>query len=116
MIALSSRGLTVRKSIISHSIPSSDKTAAALYASFIILPKETIVTSVPSRFISATPKGIKYSPSGTSALSPYICSLSINITGSLSRIALFKSPFASFGLLGTTTFRPGQLAYQLSKA
>jgi hypothetical protein len=45
--------------------------------------------------MSATPIGIIYSPSGTSPLSPYICSDSIKITGSLSRIAAFKSPLAS---------------------
>src|SRR5690606_35200818 len=52
----------------------------------------------------------------TSPLSPYICSLSIKITGSSSRIADFKSPLASYGLEGTTTFKPGVLANQLSKA
>ena len=66
-----------------------------LKASFIIFPKDTIVTSVPSRFTSARPIGIVYSPSGTSPLSPYICSDSMKITGSLSRIADFKSPLAS---------------------
>src|SRR5690606_35143431 len=38
------------------------------------------------------------------------------MTGSLSLIADFKSPFASYGFDGTITFNPGQLAYQLSKA
>src|SRR5690606_7498966 len=61
-------------------------------------------------------KGMVYSSSGTSPLSPYICSDSIKITGSLSLMADLSNPLASFGLEGTTTFRPGQLAYQLSKA
>ena len=111
-----SRGLTVRKSMISQEIPSFSNSSAALYASLIIFPKDTMVTSVPSRLISATPIGMTYSPSGTSPLSPYICSLSIKITGSSSRIADFKSPFASYGLEGTMTFKPGVLANQLSKA
>ena len=31
-------------------------------------------------------------------------------------MAAFKSPLASYGLEGTTTLRPGQLANQFSKA
>src|SRR5690606_34593812 len=62
------------------------------------------------------PKGIVYSPSGVSPLSPYICSDSIKITGSSSLMADFSKPLASLGLEGTTTLSPGQLAYQLSKA
>src|SRR5258706_209526 len=88
--------------------------SAAFKAIFIILPKETIVTSVPVFFISATPMGITYSPSGTWPLSPYICSLSMNMTGSSSLMADFKRPFASIGFDGTITFNPGQLAYHES--
>ena len=66
--------------------------------------------------MSATPIGIIYSPSGISHLSPYICSLSIKITGSLSRIADFKRPLASYPFDGTITFNPGQLANQFSNA
>src|ERR1019366_6525923 len=104
----------VRKSTTSTLIPSFFNSIAAPKACLIILPNDTMVTSLPSRLISATPIGIRYSPSGTSPLSAYICSLSIKITGSLSRIADFKSPFASYGVDGTMTFNPGQLAYQLS--
>ena len=75
-----------------------------------------MVTSVPSLFISATPNGIVYSPSGTSPLSPYICSDSMKITGSLSLIAAFNNPLASYTVEGTTTFNPGVLANQFSKA
>ena len=60
--------------------------------------------------------GSVYSPSGTSPLSPYICSDSIKITGSSSLIADFSKPFASYGFEGTITFSPGQFAYQLSNA
>ena len=60
--------------------------------------------------------GIVYSPSGTSPLSPYICSLSMKITGSSSRIADFNKPLASYGLEGTITFKPGVFANQFSKA
>ena len=49
-------------------------------------------------------------------MSPYICSDSINITGSLSLIEDFNRPFASYGFEGTITFKPGQFANQLSKA
>ena len=93
-----------------------DNSSAAFKATFIILPNDTMVTSRPARFTSATPIGMRYSPSGTMPLSPYICSLSMKITGSLSRMDVFNNPFASAGLLGTTTFKPGQLAYQFSNA
>src|SRR3569832_1866409 len=75
-----------------------------------------MVTSVPLRLTSATPIGIKYSLSGTSPFIPYICSLSIKITGSLSRMALFKRPITSAGLDGTITLRPGVFAYQWAGA
>ena len=88
----------------------------AFKASFKIFPKETRVISFPERFTSATPMGRVYSPSGTSPLSPYICSDSIKITGSSSLIADFSKPFASYGFEGTITFSPGQFAYQLSNA
>ena len=81
--------------MISTEIPSFSRASAALNASLIILPKETTVTSVPFLLISATPIGSTYSPSGTSPLSPYICSDSIKITGSSSRIAAFNNPLAS---------------------
>jgi hypothetical protein len=40
----------------------------------------------------------------------------MKITGSLSLIADFNKPLASYGFDGTITFKPGQLAYQLSNA
>ena len=40
----------------------------------------------------------------------------MKITGLSSRMALFRSPFASLGVEGITTTRPGMWAYQLSKA
>ena len=97
-------------------MPSLANSSAAANATFMILPNDTIVTSVPGRLMSATPIGSTYSPSGTSPLSPYICSDSIKMTGSSSRIAALSRPLASYTVLGTTTFRPGQLAYQLSNA
>src|SRR6202012_6301345 len=39
----------------------------------------------------------------------------MKITGSGSTMADFSKPLASYGLDGTTTFKPGQLAYQFSK-
>ena len=90
--------------------------SAALYASLIIFPNDTIVMSDPLLLTSATPIGIMYSPSGISILSPYICSDSIKITGSSSRIAAFNNPLASYGFDGTITFNPGVLANQFSNA
>ena len=110
-----SSGRMVRKSITSTEIPSFANSSAANKAVFMIFPKETNVTSVPSRLISATPIGIMYSPSGTIPLSPYIFSDSMNTTGSLSRIAAFNKPFASYGFEGVITFKPGTCAYIDSK-
>ncbi len=81
----------------------------------MILPNDTKVTSVPARLMSAEPIGIRYSSVGTAPLSPYINSDSIKMTGSLSRMEVFNSPLASYGLDGTTTFSPGVLANQFSK-
>jgi hypothetical protein len=53
------------------------------------------VMSRPSRFTFASPKGIRYSSSGTGALSWYISLSSKITTGLLSRIAVFIRPFAS---------------------
>jgi len=73
----------------------------------MIFPNDTIVTSLPGRFISATPIGIIYSPSGISPLSPYIFSDSKKTTGSLSLMAAFNNPFASYGVEGVITLSPG---------
>ena len=100
----------------SQLIPSLANSSAAASATFMILPNDTMVTSVPARLMSATPMGRMKSPSGTSPLSPYICSDSIKMTGSWSRIAALSKPLASYTVLGTITFKPGQLAYQLSNA
>src|SRR5215510_2107195 len=67
----------------------------------------TIVISVPTRFTSATPKGRVYSSAGTGPLSLYIILSSKKTTGLSSRIAVFKRPFASYGVEGNTTFNPG---------
>ncbi len=40
----------------------------------------------------------------------------MKITGLSSRMALFRSPFASLGVEGMTTTRPGMWANQLSNA
>ena len=64
--------------------------------------------SLPSRLISALPIGTTCSPVGTSSLSKryaFLCSK--NKTGSLSRIAEISNPFASLGVEGITTFKPG---------
>ena len=53
------------------------------------------VTSLPSRLMSATPKGIRYSSSGTSARAPNTVRSSQKMTGSSSRMAVFNNPLAS---------------------
>eukprot|EP00834_Sanchytrium_tribonematis_P008199 NODE_893_length_3243_cov_0.465967.p4 type:complete len:104 gc:universal NODE_893_length_3243_cov_0.465967:2491-2180(-) len=53
--------------------------------------------------------------SSTSNETPYINSFSRNTTGLGSRMADFKSPFASCALYGLNTFKPGTEPYQLAK-
>src|SRR5213082_378064 len=65
------------------------------------------VTSFPGRFTSARPIGTMCSPSGTSPLMLYSISPSSTMTGLSSRIADLRSPLASAGVAGATTFRPG---------
>src|SRR5438093_12339596 len=67
----------------------------------------TIVMSLPTRLTSATPNGIVYSSAGTGPFSLYIILSSKNTTGLSSRMAVFKSPLASYGVEGSATFRPG---------
>ena len=67
------------------------------------------VTWDPERLMSPTPRGIRYSSSGTSPFIPYIISLSRKITGLLSRMAAFKRPLPSYGVEGETTLSPGTL-------
>ena len=50
----------------SASIPSVARASAAARASWTIFDQATIVTSLPARLMSATPKGIRNSSSGTS--------------------------------------------------
>ena len=68
---------------------------AAISACCTIEEVATSVISLPVCRISASPKLIKYSSSGTSALSLYINLSSKITTGLLSRIAVFINPFAS---------------------
>ena len=82
-----SSGRMVAKSITSAYIFFASSSAAPR-ATFIILLKETMVTSLPCLLTKALPMGKRYSSSGTSPFSPYITSLSIKITGSSSRMAL----------------------------
>ena len=69
-----------------------------------------MVTLSPFLLMSAFPIGTKYSLSGISPLSPYIFSDSITNTGSSSLMADFNNPFASYGVEGVTTLRPGTCA------
>jgi hypothetical protein len=85
----------VRGSITSAEMPSRSSKAAAFSATCTMEDVATRVMSRPSRFTAASPKGIRYSSSGTGALSLYISLSSKITTGLLSRIAVFISPFAS---------------------
>ena len=105
--ARASRGTVVRGSTTSVLMPSGDSISAARSATCTMLLVATIVTSRPSRFTSATPKGIAYSPSGTGPFSGYINLSSKMTTGLSSRIAVFQSPLASKGVDGRATFSPG---------
>ena len=55
----------------------------------------------------ACPNGIEYSSTGTMPRVPSSFTVSMNNTGSSSKIAVVRRPLASAGELGMTTFRPG---------
>src|SRR5436309_14376239 len=63
--------------------------------------------SGPLGFPSPTPNRIVSSSAGTEPFSLYIILSSKKTTGLSSRIALFRRPFASYGVDGNTTFNPG---------
>ncbi len=60
--------------------------------------------------MSPTPSGMTNSPSGTSPLIRQSILSSMKTTGLSSRIAAFSNPFASRGVDGSTTLRPGTWA------
>ena len=71
----------------------------------------TTVTSVPSRFTSATPNGIGVlAPRAPRPFEKYSTLCSRKMTGLSSRMAVFSRPLASAGVEGVTTFRPGDVA------
>src|SRR6266403_5297879 len=80
---------------------------AAARATCTMLLVATMVTSVPARLMSATPKGTVYSSAGTGPLTRYIILSSKMTTGLSSRMAVFISPLASYGVDGRATLRPG---------
>ena len=67
----------------------------------------TMVISLPSRLVSALPRGTRYSSSGTIPFRPYSLFVSMNITGLSSLMLDLSSPLASYGVEGITTFSPG---------
>src|SRR5574341_442482 len=111
-----SNGRSVRGSTTSTSMSSAASVSAAARASRTILEYAITVQSRPGRTIAAAPSGISGSTSGTSPATPYISSDSITSTGLLSRIAVFKSPRASRGVLGAQTLRPGTWQNHASRA
>ena len=71
-----------------------------------------IVTSLPSRFTSASPSGMSSSTSSSARPFPSSCReapTSSTSTGLLSRIAVFNNPFASRGVAGVQIFKPGNV-------
>ena len=82
-----SSGTVVRGSTTSALISISFSISAASKATWIMLLVPTNVMSVPSRLISATPKGIVYSSSGTGPLSWYII---------LKKREAYRQAFANF--------------------
>src|SRR5256885_657919 len=100
-------GKVVRGSFPSALRPPSSSSLAAPSATATMLLVATMVTSVPARFTSATPKGIVYSSAGTGPFTRYIILSSKMTTGLSSRMAVFISPLASYGPDGSATLRPG---------
>src|SRR5207247_1341710 len=78
----------VRGSTTSAPRPTSSSSLAAPSATATMLLVATMVTSVPARFTSATPKGIVYSSAGTGPLTRYIILSSKMTTGLSSRMAV----------------------------
>src|SRR4029450_11056599 len=108
MSVFSSSGHVVRGSTTSASTPISSSIVAAPSATWTMLLVATREMSRPSRLMSATPNGMTYSSSGTGPLTVMEEILSSKTTTGLSsRIAALISPFASYGVEGITTFRPG---------
>jgi hypothetical protein len=90
-----SSGHVVRGSMTSALIPISWSMVAAPRATGTMLLVATMVTSRPSRLISATPNGIVYSSCGTGPFTRYIILSSKMTTGLSSRMAVFMRPLAS---------------------
>ena len=74
-----------------------------------------MVRSLPGRFTSALPRGIRYSPSGICSFLAYSSLCSRNTTGSSHRMADFSRPLASAPVEGQTTFRPGMWVNSASR-
>ena len=102
-----SSGKVVRGSITSALMPTSWSNSAAARATWTMLLVATMVMSPPARFTSATPSGIVYSSAGTPPFRRYCILSSKKTTGLSSRMAVFISPLASYGVDGTTTLSPG---------
>src|SRR2546425_13349187 len=104
----SSRGTKVRRSITSASTPFSAAFVAASRQTWAMYPYAIRLTSFPDLRTAACPRGTVTSPSGTSSRDErYSFFGSRKRTGSGSRIDDVRRPFASFGVDGTTTFKPG---------
>lgn len=109
-IVSTSSGATVRGSMSLTETPSRSNSAQASSASRAMRARATTVTSAPSRATAARPSGISYAASGTGSLRASSSRCSRKTTGSLHRRAWCISPFASYGVDGTTTRRPGNWA------
>ena len=102
-----SRGTRVRGSKTSTESPSAASASAAAVASTTALEMATTVTSLPSRTVRPTPRGMWYASSETSSFMPHSRQASKMSTGSSESTAERSRPLASLGLAGAMTFSPG---------
>ena len=107
-------GTRVRRSMTSAEMPSTASRSAASRARGTIKASATIVQSVPSRTIRASPSFPTTSPSGTWPLVAINDLCSKKTTGSGSLIEAAINPTTSSGVDGATTLRPGIIMHQFS--
>src|SRR5436190_18380499 len=100
-------GESDRTSTTSQLVPSDSASAAACSRAETIAPCPTSVTSVPRRTIRLACSGSARADVSTSPFIQYLALGSRKITGSGDEIASWIIQYASFGVDGLTTRRPG---------
>ena len=107
-----SRGTRLRGSTTSRETPSSFHLFRHRERRWTICARATTVTSVPSLFTSALPRGMVYSSSGTSpVMAPEGAVLETDHRDYCPLWPFSAVPFASLGVLGSMIFRPGVFMY-----